>query len=147
VSAQIPDEALTRFRSRCAPPDPNGCIRWTAGKCVGYGIIWIGGHARRAHRVAYELARGPIPAGLVVDHLCRVRDCVNVEHMELVTLVENIMRGESPPAVLARLTHCLRGHEFTAANTYTHSGRRRQCRACKNERNRAWRAAQAREST
>jgi len=46
-----------------------------------------------AHRLAYERARGPIPEGKQVDHLCRQRDCVNPEHLELVTQVENIRRG------------------------------------------------------
>jgi hypothetical protein len=72
-------------------------------------------------------SRGPIPDGLVIDHLCLNKGCVNPDHMELVTIGENVKRH------FRLMTHCKSGrHEFTEANTITHHGRR-QCRACKNE--------------
>jgi len=71
-----------------------GCWHW--GGLVGthgYGIIRTPSGWRLAHRVYYERFVGPIPDGLQVDHLCRVRDCVNPEHLEPVTQAENIRRG------------------------------------------------------
>jgi hypothetical protein len=79
-----------------------------------------------AHRVAYELVIGQIPAGLELDHLCRNVVCVNPAHLEPVTRAENMRRRS------AAQTHCKHGHEFTPENTYYywHGGRHRACRAC-----------------
>src|SRR5690349_20028702 len=83
-----------------APPDPRGCIEWTGTRNTkGYGRIARGGVNGRflmAHRVAYELARGPIPEGLQLDHLCRNRLCCNPDHLEPVTRQENVARGRAP---------------------------------------------------
>lgn len=106
------------------------CWLWTASRDrYGYGQVRIGGKQKRAHRVAYELLVGPIPSGLQVDHLCRVRHCVNPAHMELVTSRVNTLRGQSLQAINAQKTHCKRGHEFTPANTQIY-GTWRRCRAC-----------------
>ena len=96
----------------------------------GYGYArWRGG-AVRAHRVAYEAVIGPIPEGLVLDHLCRNRACVNPYHLEPVDDRTNNLRGFSPPAMNARKTHCSRGHEFTPENTYRWPNGKRRCRTC-----------------
>lgn len=84
------------------------------------------------HRFAYELLVGAIPEGLVIDHLCRVRHCVNPEHLEPVTDRENILRGESFTARFARSTHCVNGHEFNSENTYRRPTGGRACRRCRN---------------
>lgn len=97
---------------------------------AGYGAIQVEGKTRRAHRIVYETVRGPIPDGLVLDHLCRNRICVNPWHLEPVTLVENILRGESPMAGNAKKTHCIHGHEFTAENTHIYNNAR-ICLACR----------------
>jgi hypothetical protein len=107
------------------------CWLWTgAGTPKGYGQF--SPHRRHvyAHRYAYELLVGAIPEALTIDHLCRVRACCNPEHLEVVTIGVNVLRGDSPSAKNARRTHCQRGHEFTANNTYTMPSGRRQCRAC-----------------
>ena len=79
----------------------------------GYGSIRWMGRQWRAHRLVYELTVGSIPPGLTLDHLCRVRHCVNPDHLEPVTNRVNLLRGESPSARHARKTHCPLGHEYT----------------------------------
>ena len=96
----------------------------------GYGVIPVARTSVRAHRVTYEHFVGPIPAGLVLDHLCRNTSCVNPDHLEAVTQRENVLRGNAPTAANARKTHCIRGHEFTPENTYAKKGGGRACRRC-----------------
>lgn len=93
---------------------------------TGYGKIG----RRYAHRIYFEQANGPIPEGLVIDHLCRVRECVNPAHMEVVTNRENVLRGESRSAQQARQGYCKRGHPLFGDNLYEHNGKR-QCRTCR----------------
>jgi len=86
---------------------PDGCWLWQGPLSPnGYGRTskWY------AHRAMYEILMGPIPPRLVIDHLCRVRRCVNPDHMEVVTRGENVLRGETVSARAARQTHCKRGH-------------------------------------
>lgn len=105
------------------------CIVWT-GKYFANGYGRVG--YKLAHRIAYEQAVGDIPKGLYIDHLCRNRGCVNPNHLEPVTLVENVMRGVSPHALNAKKTHCSKGHEFTFSNTYQRKDRTaRECRICR----------------
>jgi hypothetical protein len=73
----------------------------------GYGVFWFDGKSIRAHRYVYELLVGPIPKGLTLDHLCRVRHCVNPDHLEPVTIAENVRRGYR---LYKPKTHCKRGH-------------------------------------
>ncbi len=109
------------------------CWLWTASiNPEGYGKFWVAGKGRlRAHRVAYELVVGPIPEGLQIDHLCRVRHCVNPSHLEPVTHRENLLRGIGIPAVNAKKTHCLRGHPFSGDNLYIEPKGGRRCRECR----------------
>jgi len=118
-------------------PELGPCWIWKAstnrGKSLeAYGQIRVEGKLVTAHRVAYELANGRIPNGLVPDHLCRVRLCVNDSHLELITQKVNCLRGISPCAVNARKTHCARGHRFTKRNTYLRKDRpgTRDCIRC-----------------
>lgn len=82
-----------------------------------------------AHRAAYIRWKGEIEPGLVIDHICRERRCVNPDHLEAVTNRLNILRGVGATAINARKTHCKRGHEFTPENTWVYQGMRR-CREC-----------------
>ena len=123
-------EQIQRFNQRYIPVTESGCWLWTYG-CTndGYGALYVDGKQTYAHRFSYELHRGHIPAGLTIDHLCRVRCCVNPEHLEVVTNKENVLRGESPLANNARKTHCNNGHLFSEDNIYrTRLGK--NCRLC-----------------
>ena len=92
---------LAGFNGRIAPPDARGCTLWLGARAGSspsdpYGVAWNGERLEMAHRIAYRLARGAIPDGLQLDHLCRVRLCVNPEHLEPVTASENVRRGLVP---------------------------------------------------
>ncbi len=98
----------------------------------GYTRIQVKREGRTApelsHRVSYEVLVGPIPDGLVLDHLCRNPPCVNPDHLEPVTLRENFMRGEHPLAVAARTNTCLQGHSLD--DVYVNKNGSRRCRIC-----------------
>ena len=114
------------------------CWNWTAG-CFGssgeYGCFYkTGGRvAVGAHRWSYENLIGPIPDGLVLDHLCRNTKCVRPDHLEPVTHRTNILRGEGLAARQAVQTQCKRGHSLQDA--FILKGDRRDCRACRKIRN------------
>jgi hypothetical protein len=102
------------------------CWLWNRYLTKGYGHASVPGRRTHqlAHRAVWELLVGPIPDGLELDHLCRVRSCVNPDHLEPVTPLENTRR-----APRSRITHCIHGHQYTEANTYR-SPRGRICRTC-----------------
>jgi glycine/D-amino acid oxidase-like deaminating enzyme len=103
----LPQRLVDKFFARIEPPISfYHCWIWakTRDKC-GYGRASTGrvmvGQRKRsvlAHRWAYELAIGPIPEGLEIDHLCNVRSCVNPLHLEPVTHRENVRRGHGAEA-------------------------------------------------
>ncbi|MEU7163131.1 HNH endonuclease signature motif containing protein [Streptomyces morookaense] len=114
-----------------------GCWEWAGTRTLqGYGQFWLDGRNQYAHRIAYEVVVAPIPDGLVIDHLCRNRACVNPGHLEPVTNRTNLLRGVGFAAAKARQTHCIRGHRFDTANTRRATNGTRKCRACDRERHR-----------
>ena len=118
----------------------DGCWHWTA--CIkfdGYGRVRWDGHQPVAHRVVYMLLVGPIGEGLHLDHLCRVRHCVNPEHLEPVTPLENVRRSSAADYWRSK-THCPRNHPYDEANTYVTKRGARTCRACARDKMRARRA-------
>lgn len=88
-----PEDALALFRKRTPIPQGDCLLFPTKPTARGYGQIQAGGRAAKrgylAHRLAYEVAFGPIPAGMQVDHICHVRLCVNPSHLRLATHSEN----------------------------------------------------------
>ncbi len=109
--------------------DEDGCWIWQKqSKRVRYAQMCIGdGVPRYVHRLLYETVVAPIPDGLDLDHLCRKTWCVNPGHMEPVTHRENCLRGQSPWALNARRTRCLKcGAELTRAGKQ----KRRECEPC-----------------
>ena len=134
-------DADRRFDAKWMPEPNTGCWLWTAAaNGRGYGTFWSEGKNVLSHRYAYERWVGPIPDGLQIDHLCRVRNCVNPGHLEPVTSRENTLRGETVGAANASRTHCPQGHEYDEKNTYVWRSER-YCRTCGNARHRARRAA------
>lgn len=130
---------IERFMAKVMPEPNTGCWFWMGAICksTGYGVIGISDRKTNvAHRVSHELFKGPIPHKLVIDHLCRVRCCVNPEHLEAVPQSINGKRGAlSFDNYMRRWTHCRRGHEYNDLNTlmvmnYKTGKYGRQCRIC-----------------
>lgn len=145
---RITQEQLVRnFMNRANIGPKHQCWEWTGTiDNKGYGKISAGANKLvYAHRLAWELMIGPIPKGLVIDHLCRNHSCVNPDHMEVVTIKENVLRGVGLSAINARKTACQNGHELAGDNlviiTKASGHQFRRCRACYNEYQREWRRA------
>jgi hypothetical protein len=129
-----------RFWEKVGPrDDPEKCWLWMAciGTKCGYGFFWLNGRMKLAHRVSYEMYHHvTIPEGMTLDHVktrgCTNTLCVNPHHLEVVTQKVNVLRGDAPSALHAKVTHCPQGHPYNEENTYvTHSGGR-DCRICHN---------------
>jgi hypothetical protein len=112
----------------------NGHWMWVGSRSgSGYGHVLENGRKLMAHRWGYERLVGPVPAGLEIDHLCRVKACVNPDHLEPVPHAVNIQRGTGPLAENAAKTHCIHGHPLAGANLYQRIDARggRECRTCR----------------
>lgn len=118
---RIPFEVRFWMKVRFTPT----CWEWKSNfNGTGYGRIKVGRKNIAAHRWAYEFCRGPIAEGMTLDHLCRNRKCINPEHLEEVSLKENILRGTAPSAQYARSINCKWGHPLEQGK------RQRFCRTC-----------------
>lgn len=102
----------------------------------GYGLFWFEGKMRSAHIVSYELlGEHAIDTGLELDHTCRNRACINPAHLEQVTHIENIHRGEGLAAINKRKTHCIHNHPLSGDNLIRRPGGNRGCKACRDRSN------------
>lgn len=114
-------------------PEPNtGCWLWTGSLTTsGYGHLSRKRKMLQAHRVSLELRGVAMPEGMVVDHVCRVRSCVNPDHLRVVTRRQNVIENSvSLPAKQVRNTHCPKGHPYAGENLSKWS-RHRVCMTCK----------------
>lgn len=131
------DEAiLERLRSRSTVNPETGCWEWQ-GNAVrgGYGTTGVDNTTRFVHRMAWEIANGPIPDGLLCCHKCDNPPCWNPDHIFLGTNADNaadrVAKGRQGVSANSTKTHCKQGHEFSEANTYTAKNGGRHCRRCK----------------
>ena len=133
-----PGDLKTRLEAKSIPEPNSGCWIWIGALRKGdYGQIVIDGKKKLAHRISYEIHKGPIPEGMELDHICRMHQCINPDHLEAVSHRVNVLRGAAPSAVHAAKTHCSKGHEFSASITI--NGKvRRHCKICKRITQRAW---------
>lgn len=124
-----------RFWAKVAPADERGCMLWTSAiSGARYAVFTLERRTQLAHRISYTLAYGPIPDGLVIDHVkargCRGPGCVAPLHLEAVTQLENMRRGRGGAWQRAK-THCPSGHPYAGENLILRKGgRRRLCREC-----------------
>ena len=123
-------ELTNKFLALVIPEPNSGCWFWLGYvNPSGYGQF---NRRYKAHRISYQTFVGEIPPTLELDHLCRVRSCVNPKHLEPVTHRENVMRGDAPAAV-ARIhlskTHCPLGHPLSGDNLRLRKNWRR-CKEC-----------------
>ncbi len=137
-------KAVERFWSSI-DKQSDGCWLWTGPTSKdGYGHFWFENRQWRAHCFAWELLKGgPISENLQLDHLCRVRHCVNPDHLEPVTCRKNLLRGETLAAQNAVKTHCPQGHAFEGDNLYVSGRGDRQCRICRRDASRRSREKKA----
>jgi len=127
-----PDRRFWQFATRM----PSGCWEWQGGlSATGYGVLSLGSRAAmRAHRMAYEIAHGPIPTGLFVCHRCDNRRCVNPEHLWLGTNSDNTRDASEKGRIANQCmyqTHCKHGHPFAGENLYITGDGTRGCRECR----------------
>ena len=140
AEAPDPPSTLDRALQSIDRDGVGGCWDWLGSQDEnGYGNIKVFGTTKSVHRVVYESLVGPIPDGLVLDHLCRRRICCFPDHLEPVTAAENARRG----AEANRRTNCPQGHPYDDENTYTNKLGRKVCRICARAARSRWETKQA----
>ncbi len=138
-------ERLAVFDASYEIDSKSGCWLWRGRMTPnGYGKFYANGRNQVAHRYSWQRQHGPIPDGVQMDHVCRVRNCVNPSHLRMTDVRGNLFAPgtEAPAAINAAKTHCLRGHAFTPENTLVQKGKR-QCRSCRFIRGRSKRSREA----
>ncbi len=120
---------IAAFMAKVKIDTKTGCWLWVGSICKRNGYGDFGGI--KAYVYSYLLHKGTLPAKNEPDHLCRIRACVNPEHLEAVTRRINLLRGDTIAARKAAQTHCEHGHEFTEENVYRTKDGTRNCRKCR----------------
>jgi HNH endonuclease len=135
------EQVLERIMAKIEMVTESGCWIWTGankGSKEPYGRVYFCGRQFSVHKLVYELLKGPVPKGLVLDHLCRVEPCANPDHQEPVTDKVNIYRGHAPGILRMNSLICINGHEWNEDNTrryeYDNGRISRFCRSCERER-------------
>jgi len=126
------DMIVKSILDRSIPIPECGCLVFEgADNGDGYGVIGNNGGTRYVHRIIYQEFVGKIPEGMQVDHTCRVRLCVNHNHLEAVTAAENTRRMFAAVGHHnKKKTHCKRGHEYSKENTRVNGEGSRVCIKC-----------------
>lgn len=134
TSITTPERVIKRFFDRVEIEGDCIVSTYSTGS-HGYSQIgWVEDSVRKlklGHRLAWESFNGPIPDGMTVDHICRNRRCVKIEHLRLLTNIQNAtLNGNKAKS------HCPEGHPYDKDNTYlVASTKHRQCKICRNTRN------------
>lgn len=127
----------------CSPPAIGVCWIWEGRKNPdGYGCFDYEHTPVLAHRFSFTEVYGDVPEGLQLDHLCRVRHCVNPSHLEAVPQLENVRRGLAGQHY-RMITQCPRGHSYDEGNTVHTAQGKRYCRACRQGKQRIYDARYA----
>ena len=141
LKVEFTESEIKRINNKISVDPKTNCWNWAAAKVKGrgYGVFNFRGDIEMVHRLMYAYRFGPIPKGMskVIDHIvCNNRACCNPEHLKLGSQKKNALRGDSPPSVNSRKTHCINGHEFPKKpNEFWGNGRRgRRCVICRRAR-------------
>lgn len=120
---------IERFERKYIPEPNSGCWIWLGhlSGSKGYGYLNVAGKPTRAHRFSYELHKGKIPDGLVIDHICNSPWCVNPDHLEAVSQKTNMERGANTGR---HKLYCPKGHLKQGDNLYVFPNGHWACRAC-----------------
>ena len=146
ILGRRPVPPLERFNQQFVPEPNSGCWLWTGSvNQSGYGQIEVGKKNCRAHRFAWLTHRGEIPPGMVLDHICRTRSCVNPDHLRPVSVRENVLHNSLGVTAKHALSEtCSRGHRLVETNCVRSRLPHRICRICQNRRSREWRQGRSR---
>lgn len=127
---------FTAYDPRISPCPTSGCWLWLMGLTDGYARSRIAGRLWLVHRWIWEKVKGPIPEGMVLDHMCRVRSCVNPDHLRVVTKGQNTLQNsDSIQAKNAAKTVCPK-----CGGPYTKNKRQRVCYPCYRQYVKEWKA-------